>query len=343
MNSIGGIPQCFYHIGCVNMPYSQIKRWRDNKCGEHQHSSQALNDFHDELMRKVFDSALEKHIAEFGPVPCRYAWFVMGSAGRSEQAIISDQDHGLIYEEKSDKTKQYFITFGKELANGLNEVGYPYCDGNVMSSNPVWTKSITEWEEQLSKWLTEESFESIRFLLIFYDARVLIGEEVYCKKLKKLIHDCLKQKPHLLERLLENTQHVKKAVGFFHQFLTESHGSHAGSIDLKQSGFLPYVNNVRLLAMKESLEATSTLSRLKELNGMSKYSVDLSWCAKEFELLLHYRLKYHRKTTENYDDIHYLNIKELSKDDRKDMKHILLSGQKLQTYTQSVIKGTIET
>ncbi len=340
---MGAIPQCFYHIGCVNMPYSSLKKWRDEKWMEHQDSSQALNEFHDKMMKKVFHVALQKHIETFGPVPCRYEWFVMGSGGRFEQAIISDQDHGLIYEEKSDETKRYFLSLGKELADGLNEVGYPYCDGNVMSSNPVWSKSIVEWEEQLSKWLTEESFESIRFLLIFYDARVLVGEETYCKKLRKLIHDYVKRNPHLLERLLENTQHVKKAVGFFHQFITESHGSHAGSIDLKQSGFFPYVNNVRLLAMKESLEATSTLTRLKELYSMSKYTEDLKWCREEFEKLLQYRLQYHNKTTENYDDIHYLNIKELSKDERKDMKHILLNGQKLQNYTQSVIKGMIDT
>jgi CBS domain-containing protein len=340
---LGAIPQCFYHIGCVNMPYSNLIKWRDEKWMEHQDSSQALNEFHDEMMKKVFHVALQKHSAQFGPVPCRYEWFVMGSGGRFEQAIISDQDHGLIYEENSEDAKRYFLSLGKELADGLNEVGYPYCDGNVMSSNPVWNKSIVEWEEQLLKWLTEESFECIRFLLIFYDARVLVGEEVYCKKLKKLIHDYVKRNPHLLERLLENTQHVKKAVGFFHQFLTESHGLHAGSIDLKQSGFFPYVNNVRLLAMKESVEATSTLTRLKKLCSMSNYKEDLSWCSDEFEKLLHYRLQYHKKTTENYDDIHYLNIKELSKDERKDMKHILLNGQKLQNYTQSVIKGTIET
>ncbi|MQR97131.1 DUF294 nucleotidyltransferase-like domain-containing protein [Fictibacillus phosphorivorans] len=325
------------------MPYSQIKKWREDKWKEHQFSSHALNDFHDEVMKNVFDAALQKHVAECGPVPCRYAWFVMGSAGRFEQAIISDQDHGLVYEEENNETNQYFITFGRELAKGLNEVGYPYCDGNVMSSNPVWSKSLKEWEVQLKKWLTEESFESIRFLLIFYDARVLIGDDAFCKKLKHLIHDYIKKNPRFLERLLENTQHVKKAVGIFHQFLTESHGSHAGSIDLKQSGFFPYVNNVRLLAMKESLGSTSTLSRLKDLYSMSNYKEDLSWCSGEFEKLLQYRLQFHRKTTENYDDIHYLNIKELNKDERKDMKHILLNGQKLQNYTQSVIKGTIET
>ncbi|MDM5317348.1 DUF294 nucleotidyltransferase-like domain-containing protein [Fictibacillus sp. b24] len=323
------------------MTYSSIKKYRDSEWDHHDRSSHELNAFHDEIMKKVFDAALDIQSNNFGAPPCNYSWFVMGSAGRFEQAIISDQDHGLIYEKDTEEASRYFMKFGKELADALNEVGYPYCDGNVMSSNSVWCKSKTKWNEQLSKWLREESFESIRFLLIFYDARMLRGEKEYIAELKQTVHDYIKKNPPFLERLLENTQHVKKAVGFFHQFLTETHGSHAGSIDLKQSGFFPYVNNVRLLAMKESVNATSTLSRIEELTKLPKYQQELSWCAAEFKKLLHYRLQYHKKMTENYDDIHYLNIKELSKEERKDVKHILLNGQKLQDYTQSVIKGTM--
>ncbi|MBY6037596.1 hypothetical protein KUV80_13075 [Fictibacillus nanhaiensis] len=323
------------------MSYLSIKRWRDSEWSNHEHSSRDVNVFHDTIMKKVFDAALKKHTEAFGPPPCLYSWIVMGSAGRFEQAPVSDQDHGLIYEKENDEAGHYFLEFGKELAYGLNEVGYPYCDGNVMSSNSVWCKSQMKWSEQLSKWLKEESFESIRFLLIFYDARVLVGEEKYGDKLKQIVHDYMKEYPHFLERLFENTEHIKKAVGFFHQFLTETHGSHAGSIDLKQSGFFPYVNNVRLLAMKECINAISTLSRIEELLKLPRYQQELSWCVKEFENLLHYRLKYHKTMTENYDDIHYLHIKELSKDERKEIKHILLNGQKLQDYTRSVIKGTM--
>jgi CBS domain-containing protein len=320
------------------MLYSEIKKVRDNEI-EKQETSNELNAFHDSLMNQVFESALKKVEEKEGPPPCQYAWFVMGSAGRYEQAIISDQDHGLVYEEENEETKRYFINLGKELAFGLHEVGYPYCDGNVMSSNPVWCRSKTSWEEQLSRWLNEESFDSIRYLLIFYDARVLQGQKEYIFHLKKHIHDCNKKKPELLERFLENTIHVKKAVGFFHQFLPETHGTHAGSIDLKQSGFLPYVNAVRLLAMKESVDAASTLTRLEQLIGLPKYGQELEEYRNDFEKLLHYRLMYHKKMTENYDDIHFLDVKELGKNERKDMKHILKNGQKLQDYTQSVIKG----
>ncbi|WP_226536759.1 DUF294 nucleotidyltransferase-like domain-containing protein [Fictibacillus halophilus] len=320
------------------MSYIEIKQWRDSQI-EKQESSEELNAFHDSVMKRVFETALKKVKEKAGHPPCRYAWFVMGSAGRFEQAIISDQDHGIVYEEDGEENSTYFNTFGKELSFGLHEAGYPYCDGNVMSSNPVWCRSKASWTEQLEKWLNEESFDSIRYMLIFYDARVLEGEREYILQLKKYIHDAIKDKPDLLERFLENTIHTKKAVGFFRQFLPETHGSHAGSIDIKQSGFLPYVNAFRLLALKEDVEGASTLSRIEALSELPKYARELQGYRNAFEKLLHYRLVHHKKMTESYDDIHYLDIKELTKDERKELKQILKDGQKLQDYTQSVIKG----
>ncbi|MCM3718963.1 DUF294 nucleotidyltransferase-like domain-containing protein [Fictibacillus phosphorivorans] len=319
---------------CFFMSYTEIKQWRDSQI-EKINDSNELNAFHDSLMKRVFDSAQKK----MGRPPCNYAWFVMGSAGRYEQAIISDQDHGIVYEQDGEEYAAYFIAFGKELAFGLNEAGYPYCDGKVMSSNPVWCKSRVSWAQQLRGWLNERSFESLRYLLIFYDARALEGEREYLLQLKETVHDTIKNKPELLERFLENTIHTKKAVGFFHQFLPETHGSHAGSIDIKQSGFLPYVNAVRLLALKENVEEVSTLSRMEALSQLPKYSHNLLAYKSEFEKLLHYRLLFHKTMKESYDDIHYLNIKGLNKNERKELKQILKSGQKLQEYTQSIIKG----
>jgi CBS domain-containing protein len=336
--SIGDCLNAFTQLDVFLMSYIEVKQWRDSQI-EKQECSDQLNAFHDSLMKKVFETALKKVKEKAGPPPCKYAWFVMGSAGRFEQAIISDQDHGIVYEEDGEKNGVYFNDFGKELAFGLHEAGYPYCDGNVMSSNPVWCRSKASWNEQLKKWLDEESFDSIRYLLIFYDARVLKGEGEFILQLKKHIHDAIKDKPDLFERFLENTIHTKKAVGFFQQFLPETHGSHAGSIDIKQSGFLPYVNAVRLLALKENVMEASTLSRIEVLSQLPKYSHELQGYRSDFEKLLHYRLMYHKKMTESYDDIHYLDVKELNKNERKELKQILKDGQKLQDYTQSVIKG----
>jgi CBS domain-containing protein len=319
--------------------YDSLKNWRESEIEKHLTDSAELNHFHDTVMKKVYEIALERMKEQYGEPPSLFSWFLMGSAGRFEQAIISDQDHGLIYEESDEKSNEYFQKLGKELTSGLHAVGYPYCDGHVMSSNPVWCKSIGDWEAQMTKWLEEESFESIRFLLIFYDARVLIGEEKYVSKLKQQIHKYIETNPHFMERLLENTIHVKKAVGVFQQFLTETHGYHTGSIDLKHSGFFPFVNCIRLFALKEKAASSTTLSRIDELSRFPAYAGELGAYRADFEKLLGYRLKQHQKSTEVYDDVHYLNIKELDKTEKKELKNLLKNGMKLQEYTKSVIKG----
>ncbi|MDR7071526.1 DUF294 nucleotidyltransferase-like domain-containing protein [Fictibacillus barbaricus] len=322
--------------------YDSLKNWRDSEIDKHLTDSAELNHFHDTVMKNVYEIALERMKVQCGEPPCLFSWFLMGSAGRFEQAIISDQDHGLIYEQSDEKSNEYFQKLGKEITSGLYAVGYPYCDGHVMSSNPVWCKSKREWEAQMTKWLKEESFESIRFLLIFYDARVLVGEEKYVSELKQKIHDYIETKPYFMERLLENTIHVKKAVGVFQQFLTETHGAHTGSIDLKHSGFLPFVNCIRLFALKEKAASSTTLSRIDELSNLPAYTAELDVYRADFEKLLSYRLKQHQKSTEDYDDVHYLDIKELDKAEKKELKNLFKNGKKLQEYTKSIIKGKMQ-
>ena len=119
-----------------------------------------------------------------GNPPCEFCWFITGSGGRFEQGIISDQDHGMIFEIYSQENEHYFLELGKEISYGLAHVGYPYCKGNIMSSNPLWCKSLDHWKEQIYMWMEEGSLESIRNLQIFYDARCLTGRNDYLLDLK---------------------------------------------------------------------------------------------------------------------------------------------------------------
>ena len=110
----------------------------------------------------------------------------MGSAGRFEQSVWSDQDHGIIYQRARHRNKRLFFALGKEISKGLYLAGYEYCDGDVMASNPFWCKSLSEWQEQLSTGPLDSNWESIRNLLIFIDGRSLYGDSKLSRKLKEL-------------------------------------------------------------------------------------------------------------------------------------------------------------
>ena len=313
--------------------YESIRDWKDMYIMSSLTDTGSLNDFHDQVMLKVMSLAQGK----IGDPPCGFTWFITGSGGRREQGLISDQDHGIVYETSDVKNDAYFKKLGEELALGLQIVGYPYCKGNVMSSNPLWCKSLEHWRQQLNEWMIDEGWEAIRNLQIFYDARALCGKRNFIDELKKFIYQFVRQHPSILRRFSANIEHIKNVIGPIGQILVERHGPYQGSINLKYSAFLPYVNAVRLLSIKEGVFVTSTLSRMKELIDLKYYEKLLQDCEKNFEDLLKYRLTMLQKKT--YEDTHYLNINVLSKEQQKEMKRVLKDGKRLhaevieQTYT----------
>jgi CBS domain-containing protein len=316
--------------------YEEIRKLRELTIKKVVSNHFELNKLHDQLMYEVVQIALKKVKKEWGDPPSPFSFFVMGSAGRFEQALWSDQDHGIVYESKSNAAQDYFLELGKEISEGLYHVGYELCDGNVMASNPLWCKSFEEWQIQLENWVREESWESIRHLLIFIDSRVLVGKGQYIKELKEYIHFQVKESPFLLKRMLKNTMHVKKGVGVFGQILVETHGIHTGDVNLKETAFFPYVNAVRLLALKEKKSLTSTLSRINALSESNMSSLEREGYRKEFMKLLQFRLVQGERN--DYDAIHYVNINDLSKGQKKELKEILKKGVQLYNYTKRLIE-----
>ncbi|WP_397538699.1 DUF294 nucleotidyltransferase-like domain-containing protein [Rummeliibacillus pycnus] len=307
------------------LTYETIKDWKNQTIFQFKDDLKGLNSFHDQVMRKVMQVAIIK--LNKGMPPCNFSWFVTGSGGRLEQGFISDQDHGIIYEEDTIESNSYFKALGEELSDGLAIVGYPYCKGNIMSSNPLWCKSIDVWKEQLLIWMESESWEAIRYLQIFYDARVLEGKVNYIRRLKSVIYEYQRTNPNLLKRFMANIMHVKKVIGPFGQLLVERYGIYQGYLDLKYSAFVPYVNATRLLAIKEGVYETSTLSRMYRLIEKEEYAELLRNCERDFDQLLKYRLLLNK--VERYSDTHFFKIDTLGRMEKKEIKQIVKNGIRL--------------
>ena len=314
--------------------YESIKKWKEEKIHSHLSDSISLNSFHDTVMLNVFELAVARLNVE--RPPGNFCWFIAGSGGRCEQGLISDQDHGIIYQTNSDENRHYFLELGKEISYGLSIVGYPYCKGNIMSSNPLWCKSIDEWKKQLYSWMDEGSWELIRNLQIFFDCRCLYGERGYVEELKAYIFDFREENPFLLRRLMENVMHIKKAISPLGQILVSKTGEHTGAIDLKYSAFIPYVNAVRILAIKEGIAETSTDERMQRLSLMSAYKEILETSAANFQRLLQYRLSLSQVAV--YEDTHFLNVNELNRERKKEIKRILKDGENLHHFVINLIK-----
>lgn len=313
--------------------YTELKEAREQRMGAVSMNHIKLNLLHDELIAKAVHLALDTVRSERGNPPAPFAFFLMGSAGRFEQSVWSDQDHGIIFA-GNDDSKSYFLRVGAEITNALAVAGYEPCDGKVMASNPLWCKSVADWQLQVADWLEEASWQSLRHFSTFFDSRVLVGEKGYLKELKQTSFSILQDNPDLYIRLIDNVDFLKKGVGIFGQLLPEQQGEQSGTIQLKQKAFFPYVNALRLLALKNKIFAPSTLSRFRQLTN--DYQAIKS-VESDFIELLDYRLKF-RKNAQTYEEVHLIPMQSLNKEAKQELKQLMKKGYKLFSDVKSIIE-----
>jgi CBS domain-containing protein len=315
--------------------YNEIRQYREQQLVHVSRDHLKLNQLHEETLMQVLYLSIKRITDLHGPPPSSFSFFVMGSAGRLEQSVWSDQDHGIIYQVQNNEVKAYFLTLGKEISKGFHEVGYEYCDGSVMASNLLWCKSFSEWEQQLAGWINEASWESIRHLLLFIDGRSVFGEHIYIEQLKAFVYQTV-HKEHLLKKVLNNTMYHKKGISVLGKILVETHGPHAGLLNIKEIAILPYVNVVRLLAFKENMTETSTVKRIERIPEKWMTSTSKELYKHSFIKLINYRLLFGNHM--DYATGHYLPINQLTKEQKREIKEIIKREAALFQFTKRLIE-----
>ena len=184
---------------------------------------------------------------------------VMGSEGRGEQILRTDQDNALIV--KDGYHHPELALYAKTFNDALATLGYPYCDGNIMINNPLWCKSLSEFCHTVDDWY-QKSGESMIWLATLLDAHYVCGERALFDALMHHVHT---GKAHAAPNYLNR---FAKAVvqfgdrGHFWQRLT---GQSDHEVDLKKAGIFPIVHGVRVLALEYDVHATNTRARLQQL------------------------------------------------------------------------------
>ena len=130
--------------------------------------------------------------------------------------------------------------------------------------------------------------------------------------------------------------HIKNSISPLGQIIVEEHGEHQGSIDLKYSAFIPYVNAIRILSIKEGLQETSTVARVDQLSLTVEWNEGWAMIKNNFETLIRYRISLAK--AHSYEDTHFLNIHNLNKSERKEMKRILKDGKRLHQFVSRLIE-----
>ncbi len=211
---------------------------------------------------------LELAAAELGPAPARFAFLALGSEGREEQTLASDQDHAIVFEDVPEREEEdvqaYFLKVGRFVSDGLALAGYPLCLGEVMASNPRWCRPLRTWKAYFAGWLRTAEPKDILDLKIFFDFRTVQGEPEFAAELRRHIDEVLRQEPPFLLHYAQYTLQYKAPLSFFGHIVLEEGKEGAKTFNIKDA-LMPVNNFARLYAFRHGVAEVNTLDRLHAL------------------------------------------------------------------------------
>jgi CBS domain-containing protein len=216
----------------------------------------------DALTQRLLQLAEE----ELGPPPVPYAWIALGSQARREQTLHSDQDHALLLDDDATAAHDdYFRELAAFVSDGLHACGYPYCPGEVMATTDRWRQPLSNWRRTFREWIEEPEVEALMHASIFFDLRHVHGSDPLTDSLHQFILDRTSNRSIFLACLAANALEHTPPLGFFRQFVLDTHGDHEDSLDLKHDGLVPIVDLARLHALAHGVPAVNTRRRLTQL------------------------------------------------------------------------------
>ncbi|MFB4392347.1 MULTISPECIES: DUF294 nucleotidyltransferase-like domain-containing protein [unclassified Pseudomonas] len=281
---------------------------------------------------------IELALAERGDPGVPFSWLCFGSEGRREQTLHTDQDNGILFEARdsaeADAIRTRLLPLAQYINQNLAQCGFTLCKGNVMAGNPALCLSRGEWARRFSGFIREASPENLLGSSIYFDLRVVWGDEAGCEQLRQGILAQVADNRIFQRMLADNALRQRPPVGRLREFvLTRQGNDKAATLDLKVQGLTPFVDGARLLALAHGIGANNTLERLRQL--VAKDVIDpLDGAA--FEEAYHFiqqtRMQQHqRQSRDNLPYSNRLDPDSLNHLDRRILRESLRQAQRLQS------------
>lgn len=271
-----------------------------------------------------------------GPAPLPYALLSMGSDGRLEQTLITDQDYLLVYDNGGDEQcDNYFATFSCQLVERLAEVGFKKCTGEIMPSNSTWRGSVQQWNRRILaivRYEFDEYAKNLMDLIVLSDARYVAGERTLADALVEVIRDFERSYFQVIWGMAKAATNMKVGLGWFGRLWTEPKGPHKGELNIKLLGWAPLVMNVRILAVNGNILETSTLQRINKLEEARSFSPEFAAGLRHAYLFLT-RLRIHLQIRELrglQHDAYFLDPQTLTVQQQDELRQALRRIEELQ-------------
>lgn len=249
------------------------------------------------LVTAVSDATIHRLLqlaeAEQGAPPVPYEWLVLGSQGRYEHGLGSDQDHVLLLDDAATaEDDPYFATLAEYVTAGMEACGYPRCTGGVMATNPRWRQTAKAWHVDFQHWMGEPDSTAVLHAQIFFDFRSVHGGSARADALRDTIRKLAPKSPRFLGHLAAQAVERQPPIGFFRGFVVERGGRPQATFDLK-SAVHCVVELVRVISLANSVSAVNTVERLRAATAVGAMTADSeSSLLDAFELITYLRLRH---------------------------------------------------
>ncbi|HYQ50105.1 MAG TPA: DUF294 nucleotidyltransferase-like domain-containing protein [Pseudomonas sp.] len=281
---------------------------------------------------------IELALAERGDPGMPFSWLCFGSEGRREQTLHTDQDNGILFEAadsaEADAIRARLLPLAQYINQCLAQCGFTLCKGNVMAGNPDLCLSRSEWARRFAGFVREANPENLLGSSIYFDLRVVWGDEQGCEQLRQRLLDQVADNRIFQRMLAENALRQRPPVGRLREFvLTRQGNDKAATLDLKVQGLTPFVDGARLLALANGVGACNTLERLRQLVAKGVIEpLDGAAYEEAYHFIQQTRMQQHqRQARDNLPYSNRLDPDSLNHLDRRILREALRQAQRLQS------------
>lgn len=304
----------------------------------------------------------------YGYPPTNFVWVGLGSEGRDEQTLMTDQDNMILYGETEegpgtdllrkkyqnhggssekqgsgvearvkDVLDYYFEVFSNKIVERLDEVGFEKCKGGVMPSNVKWRGSHRDFIDRLVQRITYEQgiFESLD-IIILTDARAMYGDKQLLTGFLQDFFTMLRDNKSVMKELYKSAVLMPTALSFFGNFKTEKTGDHKDMINIKLVGWAPLILAVRMVAITNEIFETNTLRRIRLLREQNVIRKEMETDLVDAYLtFVKFRLLNQINNKEgNQGNMNFLNPARLSEGDQTRLRKAMRTVESFQKFIQ---------
>ena len=282
-----------------------------------------LAELNDRLVRRALalvETALEREGA--GHPPVAYSWLAVGSEGRREQTLRTDQDNGLVYADpvpdRAGDAEAYFTRFSEAAGAALDRLGFPPCPGGFMASNPRWRRSLSSWLGEFAEWMHSPEPQRLLFASLYCDLRPVAGDEGPARELSGWVCEHAPSAVLFLRFMAREALERRPPLGLLGGFAVLRSGPHRGRLDIKAGAIFPFTHALRVYALSFGVPETNTLDRLAAVEARGAIAVEeVRDLRQAFEVVLRLRLAHQLEQLDaGLEPDNWIDPAQLGKSDR---------------------------